>query len=394
LIKIPRRLLFFPLLLLALCAAGAEEWYFSNAAGMALEPVLSRLAALRNKYALTIAVVSPEDLPETLRPYHEASWRIEARTLFENGEESRRQWIFLDGQGRTRLAAAFNPPVVEDAVAEDAAAKDADAAAEAAVEITAPAGKAPVGFIEFYDAQNHITAEHQFSAEGDELIVRYIYNKGVLVRAETRRKVYDPSGEEMVQGLYTDYYRYSRSASLRAVERVYHEPAAADDAMVQLRFPHRILDSVAEKNFVGPGLAYSSEFFGDLFMDAGYRVLYTTDDRGRILTETRQDDEGKVIGELTNVWSANRLVSVTWKADGDDRCIEYEYDGGGDRIAERDYQKGILERTVRRENEREVEEIYMNGAVILRAVWENGRKISEDKVRSSAGSGGSGGRTP
>jgi hypothetical protein len=40
-----------------------------------------------------------------------------------------------------------------------------------------------------------------------------------------------------------------------------------------------------------------------------------------------------------------------------------------------------LERTVRRDGEQEIEELYMNGEVALRAVWIEGRKVSEEPVR-------------
>jgi hypothetical protein len=41
---------------------------------------------------------------------------------------------------------------------------------------------------------------------------------------------------------------------------------------------------------------------------------------------------------------------------------------------------------------REVEELYMNGEVMLRALWEDGRKISEERVRRGSGTSASGGQ--
>ncbi|GHU69126.1 hypothetical protein FACS189450_01400 [Spirochaetia bacterium] len=362
---------FFLLPLLLVCgAAGAAEWYLSNAAGMQLEKQSSALAAARNKYSLSVEKVSFSELPEMLWEYHNGSWIIEVHTLFENGEETRRQWIFRDEKGTARLVAVFDPPKEE--TENEAAAKNDEGPGDTAAE-AAPAGQAPLGFIELYDENSHIIAERQFFGSGDELVTNYSYNKNVLVRAEN----YQNS-----RHISTDSYRYSRSASLRAVERVYHEKAAADEGyLVRHRFPHRILDSAEEENFVSPTLAYGSDFLEDLFIEPDYKVLYTTDERGRVLGETHQDDKGNTIGELVNHWSGDRLTSITWKTGEDERRTEYEYDKEGDRILERNYNGETLERVVRRENKREVEELYMNGAVILRAVWDEGRKISEERVR-------------
>jgi hypothetical protein len=116
-------------------------------------------------------------------------------------------------------------------------------------------------------------------------------------------------------------------------------------------------------------------------------VFYVTDDRGRILTETRRNEEGEVIGELQNAWSGDRLTSVRWKAGDDERVTEFGYDGDGDRILERNINRGVLERVVRLAGNREIEEIYMDGKPVLRAVWENGRKISEEHIRPQAAAG-------
>ncbi|GHV91975.1 hypothetical protein AGMMS50268_24780 [Spirochaetia bacterium] len=431
-------LLFLFLLLVAWGEAGTEEWYLSNAAGMALEAKASRFAALRNKYSLSVGRASAAEPPDLLRKYYKPSWIIEVHTLFENGKESRRQWIFRDEKGVARLVAVIDPPSKEDdpELAENGEPSPGDKTAQ-----SAPSGKAPIGFIELYDEKSLITAEHQFFEEGDELIIDYSYNKGILIRAETwlrtkspaelpaegdppaeggplaenglsteppseaglpqeagfpletglPEEVLDegpapvPEAEEALRHINTDYYRYSRAASLRAVERVYHERLAEDEGrLVRLKFPHRILDLTGQENFVNPAVAYGSNFLEDLFIKGSYKVIYTTNERGRILSETHEDDGGNLIGELVNVWAGDRLSSVTWKTKEEERRIEYDYNREGDRIEERNYLKGILERVVRRENEREVEELYMNGVVILRAIWEDGRKISEERIRFSS----------
>ncbi|GHV88325.1 hypothetical protein AGMMS50267_06850 [Spirochaetia bacterium] len=253
------------------------------------------------------------------------------------------------------------------------------------------------GFIEIYNQDGFITGEHQFSSDRTDRIVTYFYNKNVLVRAETRMKYpRTETGAEKTEEYCTDFYRYSRSASLRAVERVYHltadqkstDQGSTDQRSeaappVRVSFPHMILGAARNNQFVSPSAAFSSDFFQDILTDTVFRVLYTTDDRGRIQSETRRNEAGEVLGELVNTWSGDRLSQVRWKAGDDDRLIEYEYDGEGDRVLERNYNKGVLERTVRREGKLEVEELYMNGQPVLRAVWDNGRKISEDQVRAT-----------
>ncbi|GHV81534.1 hypothetical protein AGMMS49991_00920 [Spirochaetia bacterium] len=455
------------------CVSGlfaAPRWYNSNAAGMALDPAFSRLA-LRGKYALSVEQVFTADLPGLLLEFYDASWEIELHTLYENGEETRRQWLFKDEQGRTRLVAAFSTDPAaypeenfddgDGASAEGDAAKGAaDGAESGAAAVGLPAGPkdgsaatgasaGPVtalttsgtagspgtagsaasndgaagasasagisaepgdnaeseaavtaepeepapekvdyaGFIELYNQDGFITEDHQLSSDRTDRIVTYFYNNNVLVRSETRMKYPQTETEaEKTESYCTDFYRYSRSSSLRAVERVYH--LAADQRSgaaepVRLSFPHIVLGAAKNNQFVSPAAAFSSDFFQDILTDTVSRVLYTTDDRGRVLSETRRDEAGEVIGELVNTWSGDRLSQVRWKAGDDDRLTEYEYDGEGDRILERNYNKGVLERTVRREGEMEVEELYMDGQPVLRAVWDNGRKISEERIHST-----------
>jgi hypothetical protein len=389
---------------------------------MTLERAFSRLA-LRNKYALSIERIPQEDVPERLLPFSDPSYQPELRILYEEGEESRRQWIFKDERDASRLVAVFE---------EDGS-----------------------GFIEIYNADRLIAEEYRISADGSEYDTRYFYNNTLLIRAETRYLAPLPAppaeeetapgdeaeggdgpeakplpetaslpeikllpdaepgtapgpenepeaaplpeaepgtveeagaetGERVLQDMWTDYYRYSRFGSLRAVERRYHQAPAEDQDTVRLRFPHMVLRA-AEEEFISPGSAYGSGFFSEILVNSGDRVLYTTDERGRVLTETRKDENDTILGELQNNWSGDLLASVSWKAGEYERLTEYEYNEDGDRILERNYINGVLERVVRREGEQEVEELYMNGAVILRAIWEDGRKISEERVRSQPG---------
>jgi hypothetical protein len=338
--------------------ADTSVWYISNAGGMALEPAFSRLA-LRSKYALSVGDASFADLPGRLRKHYDPSYRIELRCLYEDGVISRRQWSFRDSTELARLAAVF---------------EDDDS-----------------GFVELYDADKLIAESHQIGSDGSDYITRYYYNRSFLIRAETRLYTpYSPEpeeeeGEGAEEPVWTDYYRYTRSYALRSVERRYLSAPAEGQEPAFFRFPGLIIGLDGEREFVKPGSVFSSEFFADVIINSGDRILYNTDNRGRIQSEVRRDENDKVLGEVINTWSGDRLASVLWKSEPEERLIEYEYNSEGDRMFERNFRDGVLERTVRQAGDREVEELYMNGAVVLRAIWENGRKVSEERVRSKGG---------
>ncbi|MDR2786128.1 MAG: hypothetical protein LBB83_09475 [Treponema sp.] len=361
------------------------------------------------------------------------SLRLEKRILYENRKASRLQWLFLDGENQIRLAAAFAldpadypPPETEEpagaenpeeqdaaVVAADDAQENAgtadgktdDAAVAAAEgETDIPAGedveeseeeaeeeegeKSTVdysGYIELYNPEGYIVEEHLFSSDSSDRMVNYFYKNQMLISAVT--KIYHPASEteeSYIEDYCTDYYRYSRSSSLRGVERVYHTETESEPVM--LRFPHVVLEAAKNTNFVNPGISFTTEFFKDILIDPGSRVLYTTDNRGRVLTETRRNEDGEVIGELQNTWSGDRLVSVRWKAGDDERVTEFEYNSDGDRIVERNINRGVVERVVTLEGDQEIELLYIDGKPMLRAVWENGRKILEERIRPSAAS--------
>lgn len=375
------------------------DWYRSNAAGMILEGIPSRIAALRNPYSLSVEFMAARDLPEPLQAYYRSSYRIELHTLYEEGEESRRQWIFRNEQGKTMLVSSLTSiPVTEPDEAGEPNPVSEEQPAEAA-----PEKPRFTGFIEIYDFLNGsslLIEEHHLAEEGTETITTYFYRQQLLVRAETRLKTPAPiEGEkeeedefpgtlgEKIELVLSDYYRYSRSHALRAVERVYHQEVSMDTGLTRLPFPHLGLQEAVEeqkKAFVSPSTAYGSEFMQDLSLEAahaGDRVVYTTDERGRIVTEILQDEAGTILKETHNTWNRDRLTSVDWKTGEEERRIEYTYDEAGDRILERNYLNGVLERLVRRDTGQEIEELYMNGSLVLRAIWEDGRKISEERVR-------------
>jgi hypothetical protein len=374
---------------------------------MILERIPSRAAALRNPYCLSVEFMALQEVPEPLNAYYRSPYRIEVHTLYEEGAESRRQWIFRNEQGKTALVSSLRPLPPEEPSLED---EDAPVSLE-------PDGDSPpeetrfTGFIELYEVLNGssvLREEHLLVEDGTETITTYFYNQQLLIRAETRLKMPRPleaegaeeseaPGEEF-ELVFSDYYRYSRSHALRAVERVYHQDSPGGAAVSRVGFPHLGLQAAVEaqkKEFVSPSTAYGSEFMQELAVETfhvGDRVRYTTDERGRILTEIAEDENGAVLKETHNTWEGDRLASVDWKAGEDAWCIEYAYDEKGDRILERNYRNGVLERLVRKDQGQEIEELYMNERLVLRAVWEGGRKISEEHpsggLNSASGRGG------
>jgi len=446
---------------------GPPRWFRSNAGGMALEEIPSRLAAQRNKYALVIDYVSPEELEPFLLPFFNSGYAIQIRVLYEQGEETRRQWLFLDEAEVTRLNAVFRPlteeaeqeieaeiedgleteasleaeagtgfltgtetgqnageeipgaapaplpdtgtdPALDSPAAVGASADaSADAGIEAAADASADAGTEAAadsvenagaddgtgasfgaasgggatglsGFIEVFDEQSRITGDYLFQEDGGEIQTAYFYNGSALVLTETLVK---SGGEdsEPYRKIFTDHYRYNRSFSLRHVERVYHE--AADVEPVRLVFPGRVLEAAGDMNFIREKLPLESDFFGSYRAGDGYRIDFDTDSRGRILSQTMYTDNDEEVWRIENTWSGDRIIAIS-KTEGEDvKITEYEYGADGSRIIQREISNGVLERLIRTDGNKETEELYLDGIMVLKAYWEDGRKISEERVR-------------
>jgi hypothetical protein len=159
-------------------------------------------------------------------------------------------------------------------------------------------------------------------------------------------------------------------------------PETTRVAFPQLK-PHQEFD----KDFVHPSLSYGSEFIAQTLDPSASGIVYETDSRGYVLTEKRYGEDGVLLSELANTWARDRLAAVdtrTFDENGavmEKKRIEFEYDGQGNRVLEQDFVNGVLERTVKSADNQEIEELYRNGKIVLRAVWENGRKIKEEQVR-------------
>ena len=401
---------------------GPPRWFRSNAGGMTLEEIPSRLAALRNKYALVIDYAPPDEIEPRLLPYYQDEYIVEVRILYEQGTESRRQWLFRDESGVARLNAVFIPPAIEqpeeqpdetteeidndinnndidniddiDEIAETEPEEEGELtelagefSPEAPPNDEPPPSVAPanrdavvsVGFIEIFNEKSQITEERQFFDDDSETLIIYSYNTNILVKAEAKEK---REGEEY-HTAYIDYYRYNRSYSLRHVERQFHryDHDGAYRQPVRLTFPGRVLDAASDQNFISDKLMVVSDFLGSLFAGEGYRVIYTTDSKGRILTQTMLNDKDEEVWVIVNTWSGDRIVAMQ-KTEGEDRKVtEYEYDGAGDRVIQRDIHNGVLERLVRTSGDNETEELYLDGILVLKAYWVDGRKVSEERVR-------------
>ena len=234
------------------------------------------------------------------------------------------------------------------------------------------------GFIEIYGGNFLLEREIVFSGEDDVREIRYVYNRGTLISAVSMQSNrVNAAGN--AQKIYTDNYRYNRSGSLRSVERTYHERLEAENVI--LRFAHRVLDAAASSMFQSDQVLLSSNFFEEYSVEPEQKMVFTTDERNRILTQSLLDSEGETIWVIRNTWSGDRIVSAL-KTEGDDKKLnEYEYNANGGLVMERNLHNGVLQRRVRIDGNREIEELYMNGLVVLRAVWEDGRKVSEQRVR-------------
>jgi YD repeat-containing protein len=339
---------------------------------MSLEYSASKASALRHKYALSVSAVEGGALPKVIREYYSAEYDIELRVLYENRAELRRQWLFLDKTGHVRLAASGEKAFFEDK-------KSAPAHASAKTE---PEGKSPIGFVELYNTQGLITLERRFSSSGRERQLRYFYRGDALVRAETYEIAPPgtPGGAGQQKRLAVDYYRYTRFGALRAIDRRLSEGDADAQRIDMPRFSPNFAKNLPPVN---PGVAYGSVFPDEAPVTSA-RIRYDTDSRGRVLKETHMDEEGNVTGTMTNTWQGDRLAVMHWEAgEGDtkeERKTEYEYDKEGNRTAERNYRNDALERVVIIDGKKETEELYMNGKAILRAIYENGRKVSEEPL--------------
>jgi len=409
---------------------GAVRWYRSNSSGIAIEYVQSRLAALRNEYCLSVERVEPWLLPKILSSHYDNTFTVELRILYENGKESRRQWVFRDFRGLARLSSSGSLAFFTgEALLKKAAKSDNDKEEEEEIIIE--------GFIELRNSDGYIIRELRYDQDGSEWEFLFSYEDGSLIKTETwykesisenkkepdkaaetkAAKIEDEepdwddeywddfnressivsSGEnqndtpgvssgalkqeERKEPVFvlicTDFYRYSRPGSLRTIERIISKEAEDN---VRIPFPRIGPGGSQIEEIVVPRIAYVPDFLAGVYAGIGERADYSVDPRGRILTEVWKDGEGVVIGEISNTWDGDKISSIMLKSRDQTLLVEYEYDREGNRVVERNFSQGVLERSVTSRGGLDIEEIYVNGRLMLRAVWEKGLKKSEERI--------------
>jgi hypothetical protein len=412
------------LLFAVLVRVEGQDWYRSNPSGMTLEELPSSTVALHYEWALSVETVDSRRIPSLLRRYYASSYAAEQRFLYKRGTLKRRQWIFRDRNGITRVNASLPADLAPARGRGNNNSSDTNRSGNsgdensdgAAAESAKPPEEGEIPpFIEVFAPDRTLTEVHQYLAGGIHT-TRYRYRNNMLIRADSFLDA---------APLWTDQYRYTRSGLLRGVERIYHareivagiqggsfsaghppadwpkagqvpagqvpagqtsagqspedrSSANLPPAALDLRDPPLI------PNFAGSPESYDysimTNVLSGVYAIPAARVIYDTDSRGRVLGETRYDEAGALLAEIRHEWSGDRIVEVRWTAGADRGRILFFY-SGGDRVGEEDYKNGVLERKVIRRGEDEVEEIYMNGTAILRAVWNGGRKISEERLR-------------
>ena len=342
------------------------RWFRSNKGGMALEEVSSQLIAMRGEYALAVGFANKKKLPENILPYYDDRYFIEVHVLHDNGKPVRTQWIFRDISGTVRLNAVF----LGASELEEKKREDSDKRQKS-------------GFIEIFDDSSFLISEYDFFDDGGRNRTDYNYKDGFLTSIAVFSWEDDPEGGAYRED-YADFLRYNRSLYLRSVERVFYKGrqiSLANEPLI-VSLPRYLSEVTLIKDQVGEKINVYPEFFGDVILGRDNKIVYTTDTRSRIVSQTLYDDEGNIVWVIRNTWSNDRIASTVKTENGTEFAAEFEYNSSGDRILERNYKNGILERLVRTEGKTETEELYINNVVVLRAVWENGRKISETRTGS------------
>ncbi len=104
------------------------------------------------------------------------------------------------------------------------------------------------------------------------------------------------------------------------------------------------------------------------------RVEYNAEGQ---ITSIQESVNDTVLSETAQDWSENRIKSVVTNIGGDSLRTEYEYDSSGSRIAEKNYRNEILERHKYTSGDIEIEDLYREGRVLIRALWKDGQKMDE-----------------
>ena len=340
---------------------------------MTLELIPSRLAAMRNEYSLSVRNALYAEIPQLIIPYYSSAYRIELRTLYRQSDAIRYQWIFRDGRGMSRLTAA--------GIGSRFAARNRSPLSPEDAE-----KERNSGIVEIRNSDGDVTREFQFGEDFSEWDFRYSYRDSILVRTEiwfkrppapaAHESEEENNGEDSREAplpaepvftlMFTDLYRYTRSGSLRAIDRRLHEGAFD---ILRVGFPRLGPGASLGDELTGIGGALTAEYFVGVPVDDDVTISYNLDNRGRILGESWKGEDGEILGELINTWSGDRLQSILWKSADAERLIEYEYDDGGNRIVEREFRNGELERSVTMQDGKEIEEVYIRTEAGLQLMY-------------------------
>ena len=352
------------------------RWYVSDAAGIAYEAVPSR-AALRSRWALEIRTLGRGERETAYAGALAADERIELKILYEDGTERRRIVSVLDYSGFARF--------------EESRSKD--------------------GFLrrERYDSLRRLMEETTRAIDGSGVVVMYEWT-GDRIRRALAYELDGPNDEP----IWIDTYRYDRAGALRSVEREKEAVAffqdsrrgsprslefrESDGSVVRTRFDEQgrerdtvrigpdgktvvSSDRVSYEAVSGGGPAPSSRRTTDA---SGKPKDVFLDGKGRIVREAILGADGAVLEETLTEWSDDRVSALVSVRGGRVRRTEYGYDPRGNRILERNFLDGVLERKVKKEGTMETEELYKNGALALRATYENGVLVREEYLRSAS----------
>ena len=239
-----------------------------------------------------------------------------------------------------------------------------------------------IGFVEMYDRNSLLTTEYAFFNDGSRQKIDYTLTDNILTSISVA--VAENKSAEDYHLFFIDSFFYNRSMFLRSVERNFYQEGtlSLSDEPLRVALPISAKEAAMSAAFIETRHNTLPDYFGASIININYKIVYTTDIRGRILLQTLYDEEDNVIWVITNTWENDRIISSS-KEEGETVLLtEYEYDSGGNKILERNYRDGVLERLVRTDDKTEIEELYLNNVVVLRAVWEDGRKISENRIRN------------
>lgn len=345
----------------------AARWFESDGAGIAYRSI-PEAAALRAEWALRI-----RPLAERIEGVPAAS--VEEKTLYERGAERRRTLTAVDPAGAVRYV---------ETVESDGARR-----------------------IERYDVLRRLVEERSSGIDGEGETVRYSWAGSRLSQAAAYAVAADGSvGEEAI---WTDTYRYLRSGSLLSVTREPEESVFVQrtDRAVPRYLETRSSDGTSMRTTYDAGgratevLRYDPDgasapaaetvVYGDGGKRGGPSVTVVKEgeatvetarnEAGRVIRETRYGADKTVLDETLTEWTNDRIKTVKISSGALERRIEYGYDKDGRRVSEKNYRNGKLERAVRMDGSEEVEELYRNGAVVLRSYYEGGALVREERVR-------------